>query len=127
MNNLKVLGLYSYKIRDVRIIDGDSIEATLDRGMGDSSRKVIRLFGIDAPESRTRDLEEKKKGIASRMWLYDRISAAVSGKHDIVIQSHKKGSGKYGRLLGTIIIQDVDVNIEMVELGLAKVYDGGKR
>jgi len=121
------IALYAYILSNIRVIDGDSIEATLDRGMGDSSRKIIRMYGIDAPESRTRNKEEKKKGLASKDWLLNTITNAESDSIEIVIQSHKKGSGKYGRLLGTLIIDGEDINKSMVDLGLAKEYHGGKR
>ena len=119
--------LYNYLLLKIRVIDGDSLESTLDRGMKDSSVKVIRMFGINAPESRTKDLVEKKKGLKSKKWLINRIAAAQKAKLPIIVKSHKKITGKYGRVLGTVIIDGVDVNQEMVKLGLAVPYMGGKR
>lgn len=79
-------------------------------------------MGINAPESRTRNLEEKARGLAAKDWLINILESAQS---EIEMQSH--GVGKYGRVLGELYINEVNINQLMVEEGHAELYDGGKR
>lgn len=79
-------------------------------------------MGINAPESRTRNLEEKARGLAAKDWLINILESAQS---EIEMQSH--GVGKYGRVLGELYINEVNINQLMVKEGHAELYDGGKR
>ena len=109
--------MYTYKAKCLRVIDGDTIVAEVDLGFSTFKRVNVRLLGIDAPEVRTRDLKEKKKGLISKEYLEDIF--AINKEFTLV--SNKLD--KYGRCLGTIMIGDLNVNEEMIELDLAKIYE----
>ena len=122
--------MYNYKIKLERVVDGDTIDANIDLGFDVSVKKRIRLQGINAPESRTRDLEEKARGLAAK----DRVKQLLEGANEIQLKSH--GVGKYGRCLGELHIDVVDgkekmtlenVNELLIKEGHAVAYDGGKR
>ena len=122
--------MYTYKIKLDRIIDGDTIDAYIDLGFDISVKKRIRFKGINTPESRTRDLEEKARGLAAK----DRLKAILEGTKTIQLNSH--GVGKYGRCLGELHIDFLDgkdcltlvnVNELLIKEGHAVEYDGGKR
>ena len=122
--------MYTYKIKLDRVIDGDTIDAYIDLGFDIHVKKRIRFMGINTPESRTRDLEEKAKGLAAK----DRLKAILEGANEIQLQSH--GVGKYGRCLGELHVDRVDgkecltlenVNELLIKEGHAVKYDGGKR
>tara|TARA_R100000234_G_scaffold119793_1_gene103798 strand:+ start:1233 stop:1592 length:360 start_codon:yes stop_codon:yes gene_type:complete len=117
--------MYTYKAKCTRVVDGDTIDANIDLGFDITIHKRIRLAGIDSPESRTRDLEEKKKGLASK----DRLIELIE-KGDLIVES--KEVGKYGRVLGTLHIQQEDsepinINDTLVKEGYAVEYWGGKK
>lgn len=112
--------MYTYKAKLDRIIDGDTVDANIDLGFDITIHKRIRLAGIDTPESRTRDLEEKKKGLASKQRLTELL-----GEGDFVLES--KEVGKYGRVLGTLLVDDININETLVEEGFAVEYWGGKK
>tara|TARA_R110000824_G_scaffold48269_1_gene136481 strand:- start:388 stop:756 length:369 start_codon:yes stop_codon:yes gene_type:complete len=122
--------MYTYKIKLDRVVDGDTIDAYIDLGFDVSIKKRIRFMGIDTPESRTRDLEEKARGLAAK----DRLKAILEGADDIQLCSH--GVGKYGRCLGELHVDMLDgkkcltlenVNKLLIKEGHAVAYDGGKR
>ena len=118
--------MYEYKIKLDRVIDGDTVDANIDLGFDISVKKRIRFMGINAPESRTRDLEEKAKGLAAK----DRLKNLLEGAKTIQLNSH--GVGKYGRVLADIFIQDKEgnemcINQQLITEGHAYVYDGGKK
>tara|TARA_R100001224_G_scaffold112051_1_gene93566 strand:- start:527 stop:895 length:369 start_codon:yes stop_codon:yes gene_type:complete len=122
--------MYNYKIRPVKIIDGDTIDAEIDLGFDIKTKKRIRFAGINTPESRTRDLEEKAKGLAAK----DRVKQLLNGCDNITLQSH--GLGKFGRCLGEIFIDKIDgkesltlksLNQLLINEGHATEYHGGKR
>ena len=122
--------MYTYKIKLDRVIDGDTIDAFIDLGFDIHVKKRIRFMGINTPESRTRDLEEKARGLAAK----DRLKAILEGANEIQLQSH--GVGKYGRCLGELHVDRVDgkecltlenVNELLIKEGHAVKYDGGKR
>jgi micrococcal nuclease len=104
-----------------KVVDGDTIDVTLDLGFDVRLYKQrCRLAGIDTPESRTRDLAEKKLGLAAK----DRLKELCVGK--IKIQSF--GKGKYGRILAIPFTEDgKDMCKILIEEGHAVVYDGGKK
>ena len=89
--------MYEYKCEVTRVVDGDTVDCVLDLGFSILHKCRVRLYGIDTPESRTRDLDEKARGKLAAKFLQDSID---SGK-DIVLRSELKDSkGKYGRVLG---------------------------
>tara|TARA_R110002020_G_scaffold144946_1_gene318171 strand:- start:18801 stop:19145 length:345 start_codon:yes stop_codon:yes gene_type:complete len=112
--------MYTYKAKLDRVVDGDTVDAHIDLGFDITIHKRIRLAGIDSPESRTRDLEEKAKGLASKDKLVELL-----GEGDFILES--KEVGKYGRVLGTLIVKDVNINDTLVEQGFAVEYWGGKK
>ena len=85
--------MYIYNAKCVRVVDGDTIDATIDLGFDTWKKIRIRLVGMNAPESRTRDLEEKARGLAAKAFLKD-----ILGKHDNDFILHSQGVGKYGRV-----------------------------
>ena len=109
--------MFEYNAKLDRVIDGDTVDAMIDLGFNTWVHKRIRLLGIDAPETRTRDLEEKAQGFATKERLEGLLEAA-NGM--FVLQSH--GVGKYGRCLGTIFIEEQNINELLIEEGLAEVY-----
>ena len=122
--------MYEYKVQLVRVVDGDTVDAEIDLGFDVKIKKRIRFMGIDTPESRTRDLEEKARGLAAK----ERVKCLLEGCNDIKLQSH--GVGKYGRCLGELYIDMVDgkekmplesVNELLIKEGHAVEYFGGKK
>ena len=109
--------MYYYKVEILRVVDGDTVDVRMDLGFNVWHKCRVRLMGINAPESRTRDKEEKARGLAAKDWL---IATLNSAQADIEMQSH--GVGKYGRVLGTLFINDVDINKMMVKEGHAVEY-----
>ena len=112
--------MYTYKAKLDRVVDGDTIDANIDLGFDISIHKRIRLAGIDTPESRTRDLEEKARGLESKDKLIELL-----GNGDFVLES--KEVGKYGRVLGTLYIDKLNINQTLVDEGFAVEYWGGKK
>jgi micrococcal nuclease len=108
--------MYTYKAKCIRVIDGDTIVAEVDLGFDTYKKVRVRLEGIDAPEVRTRDLKEKAEGMKSKEYLEDIFSI----NREFTLVSNKVD--KYGRCLGTIFIEDVNINEEMLDIGLADVY-----
>ena len=122
--------MYTYNIKLLRVVDGDTIDAEIDLGFDVKIKKRIRFMGINAPESRTKDLEEKAKGLAAK----DRVKQLLEGCKNIQLHSH--GIGKFGRCLGEIHIDMVDgsekltlesLNELLISEGHAVKYFGGKR
>jgi|TARA_B100001094_G_scaffold333285_1_gene410302 micrococcal nuclease len=113
--------VYEYKCEVTRVVDGDTVDCVLDLGFSILHKCRVRLYGIDTPESRTRDLDEKARGKLAAKFLQDSID---SGK-DIVLRSELKDSkGKYGRVLGSIVVDDLDINKAMIANNLAVKYFG---
>ncbi len=113
--------MYEYKCEVTRVVDGDTVDCVLDLGFSILHKCRVRLYGIDTPESRTRDLDEKARGKLAAKFLQDSID---SGK-DIVLRSELKDSkGKYGRVLGSIVVDDLDINKAMIANNLAVKYFG---
>ena len=122
--------MYTYKISPLKVVDGDTIDAEIDLGFDIKVKKRVRFMGINAPESRTRDLEEKAKGLAAK----DRVKALLDGCKNVQLKSH--GIGKFGRCLGEIMLDMVDgsekltlvsLNELLISEGHAVEYHGGKR
>ena len=121
---------YIYRGKLDRVVDGDTIDALIDVGFDIWLKKRVRFQGIDAWESRTRNLEEKAKGLEAKARLIELLDKVSSKPGYFRIRSH--GLGKYGRLLGEIFIMDTDdnqisINEKLIEEGHAYVYDGGKK
>ena len=115
--------IYSAKLQ--RVVDGDTCDALIDLGFDTWVKKRIRFYGVDTWESRTRNLEEKKKGLAAKAYVKDLLENSDDGKFSII--SH--GVGKYGRVLGEIFVKghETSVNQLLIENGHAYEYDGGKK
>jgi micrococcal nuclease len=117
--------LFHYKATVTRVVDGDTVDASIDLGFDIHMKTRIRLSGINAPESRTRDLVEKKAGLISKDYVE---SWCKIEDQQVIVQTQLDGKGKFGRVLGRILSSDgICLNDKMVELGYAKPYDGGKR
>ena len=122
--------MYTYKMSPLKVVDGDTIDAEIDLGFDIKVKKRVRFMGINAPESRTKDLEEKARGLAAK----DRVKQLLDGCENIQLKSH--GVGKFGRCLGEIMLDMVDgqekltlvsLNELLINEGHATKYDGGKR
>ena len=119
--------MYTYNIDVLRVIDGDTIDANIDLGFDVSVKKRIRFMGINTPESRTRDKEEKKRGLAAK----DRVQELLNEADEIQLTSH--GVGKFGRCLGELNLSHkegltmINLNNKLIEEGHAVEYHGGKR
>ena len=118
---------YIYRIRSIhKVVDGDTIDADIDLGFDISLTKRIRLAGIDTPESRTSDANEKKYGLESKDWLKKRCENAK----DILIKTELPDSTeKYGRIIGHLFIngEETSLNNQMIAEGYAWNYDGGTK
>ena len=117
--------MYEYRCKVVKIIDGDTVDVDIDLGFGVWLKKErIRMFGIDTPESRTRDLEEKKYGNAAK----ELITGMLNDEGGIVLKTRKDKEGKYGRILGelwrTTDFADKSINDYMIEKHHAVAYHG---
>lgn len=122
---------YNFRVIKInRVVDGDTIDVTIDLGFDLYKKERVRVAGVDTPEKRTRDLEEKELGIDATNWLKKHLEEAISGEEDLVIRTELVGGvGKYGRLLGWLYIADsqLSLNEMMIEEGYAWAYDGGTK
>ena len=121
---------YIYRAKLERVIDGDTIDALIDVGFDIWIKKRIRYKGIDTWESRTKDLDEKKLGIAAKERNKELLESVSSKPGYFRLKSF--GVGKYGRVLGEIFIQDADgnqynINETLINEGHAYEYEGGKK
>ena len=116
---------HGYSCKLVRVVDGDTCDALIDLGFDTWVKKRIRFKGVDAWESRTRNKEEKVKGLAAKAYVKDLLENSDDGKFSII--SH--GVGKYGRVLGELFVKghEKSVNELLKENGHAYEYDGGKK
>ena len=113
-----------------KVLDGDTIDVIIDLGFDLAKTERVRIAGVDTPEKRTRNLEEKALGIDATEWLKDKLEGAIDGDDDLVIRTELVGGvGKYGRLLGWLYIGDADVSLneQMIDEGYAWEYDGGTK
>ena len=122
---------YNFRVTKInKVVDGDTIDVTIDLGFDLYKKERVRVAGIDTPEKRTRDLEEKALGIDATNWLKEKLAEAITGDDELTIRTELSGGiGKYGRLLGWLYIGDGDVSLneEMIKLGYAWEYDGGTK
>ena len=116
---------HGYSCKLVRVVDGDTCDAMIDLGFNVWVKNRIRFMGVDAWESRTRNKEEKVKGLAAKAYVKDLLENSDDGKFSII--SH--GVGKYGRVLGELFVKgyEVSVNQLLIENGHAYEYEGGKK
>tara|TARA_X000000950_G_scaffold96439_1_gene121758 strand:- start:1612 stop:2028 length:417 start_codon:yes stop_codon:yes gene_type:complete len=113
-----------------RVVDGDTIDVTIDLGFDLYKKERVRVAGIDTPEKRTRDLEEKALGIDATNYLKEKLEDTIAGDEELTIRTELKGGmGKYGRLLGWLYIGEdsVSINETMINEGYAWAYDGGTK
>jgi micrococcal nuclease len=112
--------MYKYYAKVDRVVDGDTVDALVDLGFDTWKKVRIRMQGMNAPESRTRDLEEKARGLAAKIRLEQLLESGT-----FTLQS--MGVGKYGRCLGILYVDGVNVNQTLINEGHATEYYGGKR
>jgi len=118
---------YIYRIKEIhKVVDGDTIDASIDLGFDISLEKRIRLAGVDTPESRTSDANEKKYGLESKDWLKHRCENA---KNILINTELPDSTEKYGRIIGHLFINDeaTSLNDQMIIEGYAWNYDGGTK
>ena len=113
-----------------RVVDGDTIDVTIDLGFDLYKKERVRIAGVDTPEKRTRDKEEKALGIDATNWLKKKLEDTIAGDEELSIRTELKGGvRKYGRLLGWLYIGDdtISLNEQMITEGYAWAYDGGTK
>ena len=118
--------MYEYKFELDRVVDGDTIDVDIALGFDVMLKKQrIRLYGINTPESRTRDLEEKKYGLAAKA----RLKELLENGETLSLRTgiDKKARGKYGRILGTLFADGVNLNQQLLDEGHAIGYFGGTK
>ena len=119
--------MYTYRVKSVnRIVDGDTIDVTIDLGFSININQRVRVAGIDSPEKRTRDAAEKALGIDATEWMTKHLEDAS----DLIIKTAVEGSmGKYGRVLGWLFVgnSEVSLNEKMIAEGFAWRYAGGTK
>ena len=123
---------YNFRVTEInRVLDGDTIDVTIDLGFDLFKKERVRIAGVDTPEKRTRDLEEKALGIDATNWLKKKLEDTIAGDGDeLTIRTELVGGmGKYGRLLGWLYINEdlVSLNEQMIDEGYAWAYDGGTK
>jgi len=122
---------YNFRVTEInRVVDGDTIDVTIDLGFDLYKKERVRVAGVDTPEKRTRDPEEKALGIDATNWLKEKLEDTINGDDELIIRTELKGGvGKYGRLLGWLYVGDeeISLNEDMIEEGYAWAYDGGTK
>jgi len=122
---------YNFRVTEInRVLDGDTIDVTIDLGFDLYKKERVRVAGVDTPEKRTRDLEEKELGKDATNWLKEKLEGTLAGDDELSVRTELVGgTGKYGRLLGWLYIGDdnVSLNEQMIEEGYAWEYDGGTK
>ena len=114
--------MYTYAVTAIKkVVDGDTVDIIIDLGFNLSKKERVRLAGIDTPESRTRNLEEKALGLEAKEYLAMRLDLSKN----LIVKTEK--DGKYGRMLGWIHIGQTNLNEEMIYRGYAWEYDGGTK
>jgi len=113
-----------------RVVDGDTIDVTIDLGFDLYKKERVRVAGVDTPEKRTKDPEEKALGYDATNWLKDKLEGAIAGDDELTVRTELVGGvGKYGRLLGGLYIGDAELSLneQMITEGYAWSYDGGTK
>ena len=113
--------MYEYSCKIVKVVDGDTTDVDIDLGFGVWMKKQrIRFYGIDTPESRTRDLEEKKYGLMAKEMVLAHLPIGSTQ----ILRTHKDGVGKYGRILGSFVVGDTTLNQMLIDTHNAVAYFG---
>jgi len=113
--------MYQYRCQILRVVDGDTVDIDIDLGFGVWMRKQrVRLYGVDTPESRTRDLEEKKFGMMAKKYVKGHLPVGS----DQILMTHKDGKGKFGRILGQFVVEMTTLNDLLIKNHHAVEYTG---
>ena len=122
---------YNFRVTKInKVLDGDTIDVTIDLGFDLYKKERVRIAGVDTPEKRTRNLEEKALGLDATNWLKDKLTETIKGEDELTIRTELKGGvGKYGRLLGWLYVGEdtISLNEAMITEGYAWAYDGGTK
>ena len=122
---------YNFRVVSIdRVVDGYTIDVSIDLGFDLIKKERVRIAGIDTPEKRTRDLEEKALGIDATNWMKKNLEDTIAGDDELTIRTELVGGmGKYGRLLGWLYVGESDLSLNeiMIEQGYAWAYDGGTK
>jgi|TARA_B100001059_G_C17767999_1_gene546706 endonuclease YncB( thermonuclease family) len=117
--------MYQYFVKNVlKVVDGDTIDVEIDLGFDLTKKERVRLGGIDTPESRTRDLEEKKLGLQAK----DYLKSLIMNADKLIVRTEK--DGKFGRMIGYLYMNPdatVSLNQMLIDEGFAWMYDGGTK
>ena len=121
--------MFEYFCKVTRVVDGDTIDVEVDLGFDILHKARVRMMGIDTPESRTRNLEEKALGLASKARLKELLAS-----RKVKLETSKEGKGKFGRILATVWASDkkglaeyVNINEKLIEEGHARPFFGGTK
>ena len=122
---------YNFRVVKIdKVLDGDTIDVTIDLGFDLYKKERVRIAGVDTPEKRTRNLEEKELGIDATNWLKKELEDVLAGDDELIVRTELHGGvGKYGRLLGWLYVGDeeLSLNEQMITQGYAHAYDGGTK
>ena len=122
---------YNFRVTEItKVLDGDTIDVTIDLGFDLFKKERVRIAGVDTPEKRTRNLEEKALGVDATNWLKEKLESTLAGDDELTIRTELVGGvGKYGRLLGWLYVGEstVSLNEQMIIEGYAHAYDGGTK
>ena len=122
---------YNFRVTEInKVVDGDTIDVTIDLGFDLYKKERVRIAGVDTPVKRTRDLEEKELGLDATNWMKENLEGAIDGDDELTIRTELKGGvGKYGRLLGWLYVGDEEISLNelMIQEGYAWAYDGGTK
>ena len=116
--------MYEYRVKKVvKVVDGDTVDVELDLGFSLTKKERVRVAGIDTPECRTRNKEEKQYGQAAKLYM----TGLLKNAKELKVRTEK--DGKYGRMLGWFYADDneLSLNEQMVVDGYAWMYDGGTK
>jgi len=117
--------MYTYFVKSVdRVVDGDTIDISIDLGFNLTKKERVRLAGIDTPEKRTKNEKEKEMGYQATEFLEMHLMEATK----LTVRTEKEG--KFGRMLGWLYKTDEDttsINQIMIDKGYAWAYDGGTK
>ena len=111
--------MYEYNCKVKRVVDGDTVDVVIDLGFDIHFATRVRLYGMDTPESRTRNKDEKVRGLMSKDFLKEWME-----KDDVIIRTRKDKKGKFGRVLGEMYVEGTNINLTMVDESLAVKYEG---
>ena len=122
---------YNFRVTKIKkVLDGDTIDVVIDLGFDLAKTERVRIAGVDTPEKRTRNLEEKALGLDATNWLKDKLNQTIKGEDELVVRTELVGGvGMYGRLLGWLYVGDSDISLneQMITEGYAWPYDGGTK